>query len=372
MQGFDDEQRRTLVNLETYYAQWLAAARELDGPYKGSLRWKSVAGRQYLYHRVSSAPLVDNSLGPRSAQTEERMITFQRGKAAATERARRAEAETTRFARVGRALRLGATSGAAARLLRHLDRRGLLGTSLQAVGTVAMAAYEAEAGGRLFTGYDATQDFDLAWRGAEGLQLQSARPATLLAVLREVDPLFTRNTERSFQAISGKYEVEVLAAPSTLASFPPDDLVPLPGLVEQEWLLLGEPLRHVVVALDGTPAPIVAPDPRWMALHKLWLSAKPARQASKRPKDQAQGLLLMRAVLEHMPLYPLDVGFVDQVSPELAGWLRAAVEWVQQHPSAEPAAGDFRSARPPALSPALVRRLRRASPAALSLTRELR
>lgn len=336
---FEAEEARSLANLRTYYAQWAAAARALETSLKGSLRWKTVAGRQYLYHRVSSNPLIDNSLGPRNAETEARMLRFTREKSETVARHERARTESARFARVLAAQGLGTVDRQAAAVLRHLDLKGLLGGALLVVGTNAMAAYEAQAGGRVFLGYDATQDFDLTWRGA--LQLaagggkEDAAPAvSLLATLREVDKLYTVNTERPFQATTGKYEVEFLASPSTAKSFPyaKGDVSPLSNLREQEWLMLGTPVSSVVAAFDGTPAPIAAPDPRWMALHKLWLSQKPKRAALKRPKDEAQGLLLMRAVIAAMPDYPVDEAFVAQVEEELRPYLHMAVKWAREHP----------------------------------------
>lgn len=362
MLPFDDEQNRALANLRTYYDQWVMAARELDGPYRGSMRWKVVSNKQYLYHRVSASPLVDASIGRRSPETESRMVAFQQGKAAASARHARAQAEAARFAKVVRALGLGLAPSPAARLLRHLDRRGMLGPLLLVVGTIAMSAYEVEAGARVFSGFDATQDFDLAWRGLDALQLQTTAPVSLLGTLREVDPLFTKSTERAFQAVSGKYEVEILAAPSTLASFPKGDLVPIPGMAEQEWLLFGTPVRQVISAVDGTPAPVVAPDPRWMSLHKLWLSQKPQRQATKKPKDQAQGLLLMRAVIERMPAYPLDEVFVSEVPAELRGYLRMGVDWALANrgkPVDEVSGDEFSVATPARISAGVLRRIRR-------------
>ena len=162
MQPFDDEQNRALANLQAYYEQWAATARELDGAYKGSMRWKAVTGKQYLYHRIRASPLVETSLGRRAPATEARMIAFQRGKAAATARYGRALAQLSRFAKVARALGLGLVPAPAARLLRHFDRRAMLGPLLLVVGTIAMSAYEVEAGARIFRGFDGTQDFDLA------------------------------------------------------------------------------------------------------------------------------------------------------------------------------------------------------------------
>ena len=33
-------------------------------------------------------------------------------------------------------------------------------------------------------------------------------------------------------------------------------------MTEQEWLLLGRPVDHVIGCRDGSPARIIAPDPR--------------------------------------------------------------------------------------------------------------
>ncbi len=75
---------------------------------------------------------------------------------------------------------------------------------------------------------------------------------------------------------------------------------------------------------DGTPARIVAPDPRWFALHKLRMSAQAKRNPLKRPKDRKQGLALLEAVATAMPHYPLDDAFEaalpDELRPYLAQW----------------------------------------------------
>ena len=54
------------------------------------------------------------------------------------------------------------------------------------------------------------------------------------------------------------------------------------------------------------------------ALHKLWLAEKPERDAKKRPKDLAQGNLLLDAVSRNMRIaYPLDTDFVLDLPEEL-------------------------------------------------------
>src|SRR3546814_7382256 len=71
--------------------------------------------------------------------------------------------------------------------------------------------------------------------------------------------------------------------------FRKDQPKPIP-LPEQEWLLLGRQVDHVVIARDNAPARIVAPDPRYFALHKLWMAEKAGRNPLKRPKDEKQGM----------------------------------------------------------------------------------
>jgi len=137
-------------------------------------------------------------------------------------------------------------------------------------------------------------------------------------MLKAVDPTFTINNERDFQARNAKaYEVELLVAPSranTLGAKDRPRPVPLP---EQEWLLLGRLVDQVIGCRDGSPARIVTPDPRWFALHKLWMSAQAKRNPLKRPKDRTQGLALLDAVATAMPHYPLDDAFEASLPNEL-------------------------------------------------------
>src|SRR3546814_7776461 len=91
-------------------------------------------------------------------------------------------------------------------------------------------------------------------------------------------------------------------------------------------------LARTVVARDGSPARIVAPDPRWFALHKLWMSAQAKRNPLKRPKDAKQGTALLDAVAEAMPQFPLDAAFAAELPDELAPHYAA---WESRRPEAE-------------------------------------
>jgi hypothetical protein len=153
-------------------------------------------------------------------------------------------------------------------------------------------------------------------------------------MLKAVDPTFTVNSERTFQARNAKaFEVEILVAPSRLHSTSRTDQPQPIALPEQEWLLAGRPVDRVVVCRDATPARIVAPDPRWFALHKLWLGGQAKRHPLKRPKDLRQGKALLDAVATAMPQFPLDDVFRRSLPRELAPLYR---EWAAGRPPSQP------------------------------------
>jgi hypothetical protein len=73
--------------------------------------------------------------------------------------------------------------------------------------------------------------------------------------------------------------------------------------------------------------PLYVPDPRWRALHKLWLSKKPERNAQKRPKDARQGEVLLDACRYFLAdAYPLDIDFVLNLPEELRDLFK---DWTQ-------------------------------------------
>ena len=205
--------------------------------------------------------------------------------------------ETTQLYRL---LQLPLIASEAAPILRELDRRSLLGTQLLVIGTNAIPAYALEAAGFLADTPDETQDFDLAWTATA--TPEGATP--VWSALKAVDRTYTVNSERTWQALNASgYAVDLLAAPSRAGHMMARDR-PRPIEAEtQEWLLNGRPVDHVLVARDGSPARLVVPDPRWFALHKLWLCAQETRNPLKRDKDSRQGTYCRNAVEEKMPQY---------------------------------------------------------------------
>ncbi|MDT7531106.1 GSU2403 family nucleotidyltransferase fold protein [Sphingopyxis sp. SE2] len=311
LRAFSDEQSRLLVNLRQRYEAWVVTERARAAlPY--DLRRKTVGEYEYLY-LIHDRSGNGKSLGRMDAAREAEFQAYREQKAELKERGALLSTSLAESAALYRALRLPLLSSDAGPILRECDRRNLLGSHLLVVGTNAIAAYMIEANGFILLP-DETEDFDLAWVAAE----QEDSEQTVWQMLKAVDPTFTINSERDFQARNARaYEVELLVAPSRAGTLSDRDQPrPIP-LAEQEWLLLGRPVDQVVGCRDGSPARIVAPDPRWFALHKLWMSEQAKRNPLKRPKDRKQGLALLDAVAEAMPHYPLDEAFKAAIPPDL-------------------------------------------------------
>ncbi len=307
----NDEGLRLLSNMAGRYDAWVQAARATA---QGHLRWRLSDGREYLY-RIRDRAGNAVSLGPRTAETEAQLAAYETARETETRTWEQLRVE----GRIYRSLRLPRIPSYGADVLRQLDLDQLLGTSVLVVGTNALTAYAIEAAYLTPPELDTTEDFDLSWVGRPPASRSTAETShTVFGALKDVDSTYTINTERSFQARNANgNEVELLIAPHLASTLPRwEKLRPIP-LPEQDWLLPGQRISHVVCGQDGLPARVIAPDPRWFGLHKLWLADKPTRDPLKRKKDRAQGHFVLDLVATRMPHYSLDDAFSATLPPDL-------------------------------------------------------
>ena len=320
---FTPEMIRIAANLQQRYDAWVFAIRDADS-LPSSMYWINKPSGSYLAVKKNSG---DNgtTVGAKNEETEKTYSEYQSRRAAAEKAVQDTGVVLADIIRSYKDHKLPMAMERPATILRELDIEGLLGTDLLTVGTNAFCAYEIEAGCKFSAGIsDETDDFDLSWcRGSDvSLSKTSDRPvgSPLMRVLKRIDPSYRINKGKPYQALdSTGYEVELLAAPSVFRTLAKNEVfVPMPIFFEQEWLLKGRPVRHVIVSRDAKACPIFAPDPRWMALHKLWLAEKPERNANKKPKDKTQGDALLDLVMTKMKAsYPLDTDFIMDIPDEL-------------------------------------------------------
>jgi hypothetical protein len=324
--AFNTEQRRQLQNLLQFYQTWKEVSRSF-AQLPGGMYWRVINSKEYLYKYATKTGIKQStSIGPKTAQTEAIAEDFQQAKKDLQERLDAIEGRINTLAPIMRVLNLPAIDETAGKILRASDQADYLGKNILVIGTYAITAYEMTAETRFAEGFDATEDLDFTIVINPANPSDSDFPRRLLLTLKEVDKSFlvSRSSSKTVVNKSG-YRVDLLIsndlAPAMQRAMPwkPE------ALEGQEWLALGTPVQQVLIDFTGWPVFLTAPDPRYFALHKLWLSKRPKRiREGKAPKDAAQGKMLFKAIQEFMPHYAIDDQFVQALPTELRQSLEEA------------------------------------------------
>jgi hypothetical protein len=316
---FNAEQRRQLQNLRQFYETWKDVSQSL-AQLPGGMYWRVIKSKEYLYKYVTSSGIKQStSIGPKTPATEAIAEEFRQAKKDLQERLEAIEGRIDTLAPIIRVLNLPAIDETAGKILRALDQVDYIGKNVLVIGTCAMTAYEMTAETRFAEGFDATEDLDFTIVADPPGPSDSDLPRRLLLTLKEVDRSFVVSHSSPKTVVNkGGYRVDLLMsrdlAPAMQRAMPwkPE------ALEGQEWLSLGTPVRQLLVDFNGWPVLASAPDPRYFALHKLWLSKRPQRiREGRAPKDAAQGKALLKTVQELMPHYPVDDEFTHSLPDPL-------------------------------------------------------
>jgi hypothetical protein len=324
--AFNTEQRRQVQNLLQFYQTRKEVSRSL-AQLPGGMYWRVINSKEYLYKYVTTSGIKQStSIGPKTPETEAIAEDFQQAKKDLQERLDAIAGRINALAPIMRVLNLPAIDETAGKILRALDQAGYLGKNLLVIGTYAITAYEMTAETRFAEGFDATEDLDFTIVVDPANPSDSDFPRRLLLTLKAVDKSFLVSPSSSNTVVNKSgYRVDLLIsndlAPAMRRAVPwkPE------ALEGQEWLAMGTPVQQVLADFSGWPVFLTSPDPRYFALHKLWLSKRPKRiREGKAPKDAAQGKMLLKAIQEFMPHYPLDDRFVQALPAELRQILEKA------------------------------------------------
>ncbi len=121
------EQRRQLIDTQQVYEAWLGADGERQRRFAGSMRWVERNGAQYLLRKIRQT---ENSLGPRSEETERSFAAFSEGRERNRDLLAGLSDRLNSLARVNVAMGLGRVPVIAARILRRCADTNLLGRQL--------------------------------------------------------------------------------------------------------------------------------------------------------------------------------------------------------------------------------------------------
>ena len=310
----NNDQRRETVNTRQRYQSWRNAVGREHG-YRGSMVWEETKGHHYLIRSFydDGGKRRQKSLGRRDEATEHIKRTFETERGAALKARRAMDEVLVRQSAINRALGLNRLPLIAARILRVLDKRGLLGRGMRVVDTNALYAYEAACGVHIDAEITATLDIDLLFDARTSLKLvglPELPDGDLLQLLRLADRSF-HLTGQSFRAENDEGYLVDLVMPAITPPWKEQRIafggqadlqaVEIEGLA---WLENAPAFEQVIIDERGAPLRIVAPDPRVFAIHKHWLSQRKQRDAVKRQRDREQALAvaqLTRAFLQHLP-----------------------------------------------------------------------
>ncbi len=303
---FQKNQQRTLARAIQAYHAYLEIL-EAGRPLAGGMHWKKIKGREYLY-KYRDRYGHGHSLGPRSATTERLLAEFQRERRELTARLDRRRQRLAEAARFCRAALIHRVPDLVTRILRRLELGGFPEGSLLVIGTQALHAIEFAAGA--FIDSPKTSPFCLS--GQHRLTLAVTREISIdrfLPLLRRVDRSFRVLPGPDWAAVNqhgflvrfcrpplarSPQKITVKEATGTLVPAESGDLAAL---------MSAPRFSQVVIGQRGDPVTMVVPDPRALALHKLWLSQQEDREPAQRLRDRSQALALAELILRYLPQY---------------------------------------------------------------------
>jgi hypothetical protein len=331
MMNYNDLGARTIrerIDMTQLWDAWIEADDLRRHSFRGSIGWEVRDGREYLYSRKRG---VVKSLGPRSPETEQTHAAFHQGREANTARLSTLYDEMNRQAAVLRSLNAGRLPIMAARTLRALRTHDKAAT-IRVIGANALYAYEALAGVVFNSESTATGDVDILVDDRNRLRLLTdadERIGLTRLVQKEVDKTFQSRGTMDFRLTNDQgYMIEFVRPEPTPVYRPMPGADPLEGgdirpapIVGLQWLVNAPVVEVIVLDERGFPTPMRCPDPRYWAVHKLWLSRRSDRDPQKKIRDQQQADVILRLIAERLPQFLLDPGFRQGLPKELAGML---------------------------------------------------
>lgn len=342
MMNYNDLDARTIrekTDMSQLWDAWINADDLRRHSFRGSLGWEKRNGRDYLYSRKRG---VTKSLGPRSPETEEILAAFTTGKAGNKAKRDSLSSEMDRQAGVLRSLNAGRLPIMAARTLRALRTHGKQ-AAVRVIGTNALYAYESLAGVVFNTESTATGDVDILVDDRNRLRLLTEtdeRIGLTRLIQSKVDRTFAASSPRDFRLTNNKgYMIEFMRPlPDPMYRAMPGaepleggDIQPAP-ILGLQWLVNAPAIDVVVLDERGFPAPMRCPDPRYWAMHKLWLSGRDDRAPDKKIRDLEQARVTCDLIAEKLPHLPMNEGFLSA----LPGDLRKQIETRRGGATGEP------------------------------------
>jgi hypothetical protein len=308
-------QAKQFIDAEQARTSLLALERRARD-YRGSMCWKTIKGREYLYREYGGR---GKSLGVRSRETEEIFSVFTSTKRAVEGNLATAAEAVKVHSRVNVALRVGRTPNLVVETLEAIRKSGLQDHFL-VIGTNALYAYETHAGVRFDGDITATTDVDLLWDSRKHITLaadcdEQFLKSGLLGMLKRIDSSFELVRGEEYRAVNAKgYMVDLIKRrPKSFFDdrenqqlVRNDDDFWAAKVVNMDWLLSSPRFRQTVVGINGGMTEMTTVDPRAFVIYKNWLSQKEDRDPMKKPRDLMQAKAVFALLQDRLPHLGFD------------------------------------------------------------------
>ncbi len=301
-----EDQVRQFIDAESTFSA-LEQARRSAEEVRGSMFWRGGRSTEYLVRATTAAK--QQRLGARSTETEAIYQRFTDRKVAAELRVDSLQKSSERHRRVNLALRVGRCPNILVKILERLDKLGLAEHFLT-VGTHALYAYEAAAGGRITPEALATQDVDLLFDTRKRVtffaRLEEA-DLSFINVLQKADKTFEVKPDQLHTAVNGNgFEVDVIRRkakdgdPHPLRMSHHEADLWAVQVDSGEGMLGPARFSQMVVATDGSMARLITMPPKSFVKIKRKLSTSASRDPLKRRKDALQAVIVQQLMDEHL------------------------------------------------------------------------
>ena len=174
------------------------------------------------------------------------------------------------------------------------------------------------------------------------------QPAQKVASARRAEQVLPRISRRQREGLHGRFDscANRLFWPALYSIGSGIDLI-----AEQsrglEWLTSLPLMTQIVIADNGFPVRFVVPEPRVLALHKLWVSLQPTRDPIKRKRDLHQAEAVVQLALDYFNL-KFDDPAIKALPSDLTSMIPGLVERINDRRSK---AQSGRPALPPGFEP---------------------
>ena len=304
-------QSRIIIESTQVFEAYLESKRKAE-TYKGTMRWKKTAGKEYLFRAIDRYGN-GRTLGRRTPATEKTLANFIMQKYESQERLASLKEELRKQAGHCKVEKVNRLPTIVSKILKMLGKYKL-SEKMMVVGTNALYAYEMAAGVYFSPRITSTNDIDLLFDSRSNLKIiVNEKIDSLLNILKKVDPTFERSS-MTFKAVnkSGfsvdlikpepkppwKNEIEIIGDST-------DDLIAVP-IRSQHWLVSSPKMRQVVFCYDGQPVKMTVPDPRAFSIHKIWLSNSKERDPMKKYRDRLQSIEVARLIMDKLPQFDFN------------------------------------------------------------------